>query len=72
MDEDGQEMYLGPMLERWRRVADDLVWARPYDAVYRARPPYDTWFGGGRLNLSVNCVDRHLEVRGAGRDLLGG
>ena len=50
------------MLERWRRVADDLVWSHPYEDVFRARPPYDEWFPGGRLNLSVNCVDRHLDT----------
>ena len=63
MAEEGLAMDLDPMIERWRRVADDLVWSTPYDEVFRARPPYDEWFPGGRLNLSVNCVDRHLAAR---------
>lgn len=61
MADDGLAQHTEAMLERWRAVADDLVWSRPYDAVFRSRPPYDDWFVGGRLNLSVNCVDRHLQ-----------
>ena len=33
------------------------------DAVLDWQPPHAKWFVGGRLNASVNCVDRH--VRGA-------
>jgi acetyl-CoA synthetase len=29
-----------------------------------SNPPFFKWFVGGRLNASVNCVDRHLESRG--------
>lgn len=46
--------------DRWSGVAARLDWASPYDVVFRANPPYDDWFAGGTLNLSVNCVDRHL------------
>ena len=52
------------MLDAWRRVADDLVWATPYRELFVADPPYDDWFVGGELNLAVNCVDRHLATRG--------
>lgn len=51
------------MVERWQAVAADLVWSTPYEDVFRAGPLYDDWFPGGRLNLSVNCVDRHLSAR---------
>ena len=45
------------------QAAEYLSWERPWDSVLR----YDfdeaniEWFGGGRLNASVNCLDRHLE-----------
>lgn len=51
------------MLRRWRSVADELDWARPYDELFRPQAPYDEWFVGGCLNLSVNCTDRHLAGR---------
>ncbi len=50
-------------LERWRHVAGGLVWATPYTELYRPDPPYDAWFVGGRVNLSTNCLDRHLDAR---------
>lgn len=53
---------LTPMLERWRALADDLDWSTPYAELFRAVPPYDEWFVGGELNLSVNCLDRHLDT----------
>ncbi len=47
-------------LDRWRTVADELQWSKGYTDLFRADPPYDEWFAGGALNLSVNCTDRHL------------
>ncbi len=51
-------------VDAWRDVADRLQWTKPYDEVFRADPPYDDWFTGGTLNMSVNCVDRHLAEHG--------
>jgi len=48
---------------RWRDVADDLEWSTPWTELFRADPPLDRWFVDGTLNLSVNCVDRHLTTR---------
>ena len=53
---------LTPMLGRWRALADDLDWSTEYVELFRAAPPYDEWFVGGELNLSVNCLDRHLDT----------
>jgi acetyl-CoA synthetase len=52
---------LDAYLSRWDSVARTLTWAEPYTEVFASRPPYDEWFVGGRLNLTVNCLDRHLE-----------
>lgn len=54
---------LSSMLARWRDLADQMVWSTPYDELFRADPPYNRWFSGGLLNLSVNSLDRHLPRR---------
>jgi acetyl-CoA synthetase len=45
--------------------AEMLDWDKKWDEVLdTSNPPFFKWFVGGRLNASVNCVDRHLESRG--------
>src|SRR5579883_1444683 len=44
----------------WAAEASRLEWARPWDAVLEWEEPFAKWFVGGRLNASVNCVDRHV------------
>ncbi|MCW2601654.1 MAG: prpE [Frankiales bacterium] len=46
----------------WAEQAGRLTWERPWDTVLDWQPPFATWFGGGRLNVSVNCLDRHVEA----------
>jgi acetyl-CoA synthetase len=50
----------------WGEQAKALSWYHPWQSVFDA--DYDevdfAWFGGGRLNASFNCVDRHLAERG--------
>lgn len=43
-----------------------LDWIEPWDAVmnYDYQTGHIRWFEGGTLNVSVNCIDRHLESRG--------
>jgi acetyl-CoA synthetase len=50
----------------WASFASELEWMRPWDRVLEWNPPHAKWFVGGRLNASVNCIDRHL--RGARRN----
>src|SRR5437764_2780070 len=50
----------------WARMADELEWSRRWDKVLDWKPPHAKWFVGGQLNVSVNCLDRH--VRGPRRD----
>ncbi|MCL2149497.1 MAG: acetate--CoA ligase [Dehalococcoidia bacterium] len=45
----------------WADQASDLQWDRPWDKVLDWQPPYGRWFVGGRLNASVQCVDRHAK-----------
>jgi acetyl-CoA synthetase len=50
----------------WGSVAHSLDWFHPWSGVLDA--DYEAidfaWFSGGRLNVSHNCVDRHLATRG--------
>jgi len=52
----------------WDAVARDLgwLWSTPYDRVADLSRgiPWPQWFPGGRMNLSANCIDKHLAGRG--------
>ena len=50
----------------WAGFAKELEWSRLWDKVLDWKSPHARWFDGGKLNASVNCVDRH--VRGARRN----
>ncbi len=50
----------------WAGFASELEWMRPWDTVLKWNPPHARWFDGAKLNVSVNCVDRH--VRSARRN----
>ncbi len=59
----------------WASWAEKLDWIEPWDEVLDwSDPPFARWFGGGRLNASANCLDRHVEagLRRPGRPSLGG
>jgi acetyl-CoA synthetase len=45
----------------WAEQAATLRWSRPWDTVMEWNPPWVKWFLGGRLNISVNCLDVHVE-----------
>ncbi len=44
----------------WEEQARSLQWATPWSRVLDWNLPHARWFVGGRLNVSVNCLDRHL------------
>ena len=45
----------------WGRIAkEELSWFQEPKKVLEWKEPFAKWFGGGRLNLSHNCLDRHL------------
>ena len=50
----------------WAAFARELEWSTPWTRVLEWQSPHAKWFVGGRLNASVNCVDRH--VRGPRRN----
>ena len=44
----------------WAEQAQALVWSKKWDRVLEWNPPFAKWFVGGTLNLSENCLDRHV------------
>jgi acetyl-CoA synthetase len=44
----------------WNEAALALDWFKPWDQVLEWNPPQAKWFVGGKLNVSYNCLDRHL------------
>jgi acetyl-CoA synthetase len=44
----------------WGEQAESLRWDRRWDRVLVWNEPHARWFDGGRLNVSANCLDRHL------------
>jgi len=44
----------------WASQANELEWFEKWHTVLEWKPPHVKWFVGGKLNISVNCVDRHI------------
>ncbi|MCB1097204.1 MAG: AMP-binding protein, partial [Verrucomicrobiae bacterium] len=48
----------------WAGIASELAWQKPWDTVLEWNCPFAKWFVGGEINVSENCLDRHLAERG--------
>lgn len=50
----------------WAEQASEFYWKKPWKQVlkWNFREPRVKWFLGGKLNITENCLDRHLETRG--------
>ncbi len=46
-------------------AAAELTWAKPFSQVLTGEVPWTKWFDDGELNVSVNCLDRHLAAHGS-------
>jgi acetyl-CoA synthetase len=46
----------------WAEQADTLEWSTKYSKVLEWTAPHARWFLGGKLNASVNCLDRHVRT----------
>ena len=58
-----QELYRQAKADRlrfWEEQARMLDWIAPWTKVLEWTPPHAKWYVGGKLNASVNCLDRHL------------
>ena len=45
-----------------RQAADLLTWSTDWDTICEWELPFAKWFVGGQLNVSYNCLDRHVEA----------
>src|SRR5262245_62644272 len=45
----------------WEGCARELHWFKPWKKALEWKPPYAKWFIGGKLNVSDNCLDRHVD-----------
>jgi len=50
----------------WAEVAQNFQWRKPWTKTlqWNFEEPNVKWFVGGKLNITENCLDRHLETRG--------
>ncbi|MES2286870.1 MAG: acetate--CoA ligase [Bacteroidota bacterium] len=50
----------------WAEQAEQFTWHKKWDKVleWNFDEPAINWFSGGKLNITENCLDRHLEKRG--------
>ena len=44
----------------WEKKAKELDWIKPWDKVLEWNYPYAKWFTNAKLNISANCLDRHV------------
>jgi len=44
----------------WSKIAHELEWIRPWSAVKEWNYPYAKWFVNAQLNITANCLDRHV------------
>ncbi len=45
----------------WGEMAQEIDWFKKWDKILQWDPPFAQWFVGGKLNVSYNCLDRHLK-----------
>ncbi len=57
------DIYEVPFEEFWEREGRERVsWFEPFTSLYEWDLPYAKWYVGGTVNVSYNCLDRHVEA----------
>ena len=46
----------------WAKQAESLHWFQKWNKVLEWNPPRAKWFVGGKINISYNCIDRHIDT----------
>ncbi len=44
----------------WAEIAEKLLWEKKWDKVLDFQPPKHNWFVGGKTNITLNALDRHI------------
>ncbi|WP_160112791.1 AMP-binding protein [Mycobacterium sp. 3519A] len=61
--QDLRELAAENRLEFWAEQARELLWDNDFTKVIDwTSPPFARWFVGGRINVAINCVDRHVDA----------
>lgn len=49
----------------WEKQAQEFTWGKPWDTILKwdFETPDIRWFEGGELNITENCLDRHLPAK---------
>ena len=58
--QDAYRRYLADPDAFWEAIARELDWIRPWDRVCEWKYPYARWFVNAQLNITANCLDRHV------------
>ncbi len=53
-----------------KQAKEELVWFKPWKKVLEWKAPFAKWFVGAKLNVSYNCLDRHLNTTTANKAAL--
>ena len=57
------DIYDIPFEEFWEREGRERVtWFEPFTSLLEWELPYAKWYGGGKINVAYNCLDRHVEA----------
>ena len=66
-EEEFQKLYsqsINSPTEFWGEIADSFSWDKKWNKVLNwETPPFAKWFEGGKLNITKNCLDRHLTTK---------
>lgn len=47
----------------WAKIAEELYWFKKWKKVLQWKAPHSKWFSGGKINISYNCLDRHVKTK---------
>ena len=45
----------------WDKIAREFSWAKPWTSVMEGQAPDTRWFVDAKLNITINCLDRHVQ-----------
>src|SRR6059036_2063405 len=57
-----RESIQAPEIFWGKQAKNELIWLKPWKKVLHWKEPFARWFVGGQLNVSDNCLDRHLDT----------
>ncbi len=57
--------------EFWSKLAnEEIKWIESFKSACTGKAPYFEWFKEGKLNISENCIDRHINNKNGSNDMI--